>query len=110
MAMQYSVDKAGRVINESTRIDLMLIVQGLHPETIQGDIYDVETFSNNFGRHKSFFVGPLKLLFWTSGDISLFTLGRGVCVIHFPRFSSGATPADLLAASMAAKPFYSLYL
>ena len=44
MAMQYSVDKAGRVINESTRIDLMLIVQGLHPETIQGDIYDVETF------------------------------------------------------------------
>ena len=58
-------------------------------------------------------------LFCTSGDISsgfqsqsgqrLFQLGRGICVTWFMRFTSGATPADLLVASMAAEPFSSTW-
>ena len=35
---------------------------------------------------------------------ALFTLGRGIHVTHSLRFTSGVTPADLLAARMAAKP------
>ena len=55
-------------------------------------------------------MGPLIPLFRTSGEVSsgfkarvcslIFTLGRGICVTH----SSGASPADHLAASTAAKP------
>ena len=33
---------------------------------------------------------------------ALFVLDRGVCDIHCLRFSSGATPTDLLTASMVA--------
>ena len=33
-----------------------------------------------------------------------------MCVAHSLRFASGATPADLLAASMAAELFFSTYL
>ena len=42
--------------------------------------------------------------------VALFTLGRGICVTHSLTFISGATPADLLAASIAAKPSSSTYL
>ena len=35
---------------------------------------------------------------------ALFELGRGIHVTHFLRFTSGATPANLLVASMAAEP------
>ena len=49
-------------------------------------------------------MGPLIPLFWTSGDVSLFTLGRCLYVTYSLRFTSGATLADLLAASMAAEP------
>ena len=35
----------------------------------------------------------------------LFALGRGAHDVHSLRFISGAKPADLLAASMAAEPF-----
>ena len=50
---------------------------------------------------------PLISLFWTSGVskpewAALFVLGEGVCVTHSLRFTSGATPADLLAASKQA--------
>ena len=50
-------------------------------------------------------MGPLILLFWTSGDISsegaaLFTLGLGVHVTRSQRFTFGATPADLLVVMM----------
>ena len=41
---------------------------------------------------------------------ALFMLSRGACVTHSLRFTSGVTPADLLAASMAAKPIISTYL
>ena len=41
---------------------------------------------------------------------ALLALGRGVCVTCSLRFTSGATPADLLAASMAAKRVSSTYL
>ena len=37
-------------------------------------------------------------------------LGGGIHVTCYLRFTSGATPADLLAASMAVKPFSSTYL
>ena len=39
-----------------------------------------------------------------------FTLGRGVCVTCSLRFTSGVMTADLLVASMAAKPFSSTYM
>ena len=56
-------------------------------------------------------MGPLTPLFWTSGDVSSgFQSQSGFCLIHIwwrrrsnithsLRFTSGATPADLLAAS-----------
>ena len=54
------------------------------------------------------FVGPLIPLFWTSGDFcpgipSLSPVGNRVL-----SFTSGATPADLLVASMVSKPFSSM--
>ena len=50
------------------------------------------------------FLGPLVPLFWISGDVSSgFQSQSGFCLIryfcvHSPRFTSGATLADLLAA------------
>ena len=41
---------------------------------------------------------------------ALFALGRGICVTHSLRFTSGVAPADLLAASMASKPISSTYM
>ena len=65
-------------------------------------------------------MGPLIPLFRTSGDISsmfqnqsgqpYLHLGRGLCVTHSLRLTSGVTPADLLVASMAAEPISSTYL
>ena len=40
----------------------------------------------------------------------LLWLDRGICVTHSLRFTSGATPTDLFAASMAAELFSSTYL
>ena len=42
--------------------------------------------------------------------VALFILGRGICVIHYPRFTSGAKSAALLSASMAAELFSCTYL
>ena len=52
------------------------------------------------------------LFVWVSKPewAALFILGRGVCIAHSRRFTSGATPADPLVASMVAKPFSSTYL
>ena len=66
-------------------------------------------------------MGPLIPLFWTSGDVSsefqsqselaaLFTLGRGICVTCSQKFTSGATPANVLVVSMVAKPFFCMAL
>ena len=55
------------------------------------------------------FLGPLVPLFWISGDVSsgfqsqsgfclLCYFCGGECNVHSPRFTSGATVADLLAA------------
>ena len=66
-------------------------------------------------------MGQLIPLFWTSGDISSeFQIQSGqpylclveahISVTHSLRFSSGATPAKLLATSMPAEPFSSMYL
>ena len=65
-------------------------------------------------------MGPLILLFWTSGDVSsgfqnsewaiLFALGRDVCVTCSLWFTSGTTPTDLLVVSMAAEPISSTNL
>ena len=58
---------------------------------------------------------PLILLFWTSGDVCpRFQRQGGFPCLHatllvcntFLRFHCGVTPADLLVASMAAKPFH----
>ena len=62
------------------------------------------------------FLGPLVPLFWISGDVSPgfqsqsgFCLIRyfcgGECNVHSPRFTSGATPADLLTPSMVISHF-----
>ena len=57
----------------------------------------------------SIFVGPLIPLFWTSGDIYLGLKVRVdsiACMLwHLLRFTSGATSADLFAASNFAWPF-----
>ena len=68
-----------------------------------------------FGRHKSFSWGhwcPSFGLLVTSplGFKASFALDRGICVRCSPRFTSSVTPADLLAASMAAEPFCFTYL
>ena len=41
---------------------------------------------------------------------TLVILGRGIRVTHSLRFTSGATPANLLVASIAAELFFSTYL
>ena len=45
-------------------------------------------------------------LLWVSKPewAALFILGGGIHVTHSLRFTSGATPADLLVASMVAEP------
>ena len=63
-------------------------------------------------------MGPLIPLFWTSGDISSgFQRQIGQPYSHLTeaftyclRFTSDATPADLLEASMAAESISSTYL
>ena len=66
-------------------------------------------FLKSFWRTYVLFLGPLVPLFWISGDVSSgfqsqsgFCLIRyfcgGKCNVHSPRFTSGATLADLLAA------------
>ena len=51
-------------------------------------------------------------LLWVSKPewTALIMLDGGTCVTHSLSFTSGATPSDLLVASMAAKPFSSMYL
>ena len=51
------------------------------------------------------------LLFWISKPVwaALFALGGGIHVTCFLRFTSSATPTNLLAASMAAEPFHPSY-
>ena len=51
-------------------------------------------------------------LLWISKSegAALFMLDRGIHVTRSLRFTSGATPANLLVASMAAEPFFSTYL
>ena len=76
--------------------------------------YDQEVVSLN---HRNIFfqkiLEDMSPFCWTSGDVystskpewaTLFALGRGVHVTCSLRLTSGATPADLLAVSMAAKP------
>ena len=59
----------------------------------------------------SFFWGPLVPLFWISGDVSsgfqsqsgfflIHYFCGGECNVHSPRFTSGATLADHLAAGV----------
>ena len=51
-------------------------------------------------------------LLWPSKPewVALLKFGAGICVTHPLRFTSVATPADLLTASMEAEPFSSTYL
>ena len=61
------------------------------------------------------FLGPLILLFWTSGDACPVFQSQHrfphLCTLstlcnRFLRFTSGVTPTDLLVANMAAKPLH----
>ena len=76
-------------------------------------------FKKKIWRTSVIFVGPLIPLFWTSGDICPgFQRQSGSPYLHASspvcnnilRFTSGATPANLLASSMAAELFSSTYL
>ena len=67
-----------------------------------------------FGGHQLFFVGPLILLFWTLCEVCprFQSQGASRCLCaSLPlcngilKFTSSATPADFLKASMAAEPF-----
>ena len=61
-------------------------------------------------------MGPLIPLFRTSGDVCPGFQSQGglacmlSCLALFLRYTSGATPADLLMASMVAKPLWPTYL
>ena len=68
-------------------------------------------FFKSFWRTHVLFLGPLVPLFWISGDVSSgfqsqsgFCLIRyfcgGECNVHSPRFTSGTTLANLLAAGV----------
>ena len=80
----------------------------------------IETFFYNTLYNISPFCGATDIpvldfwwcLLWISKPewVALFILGRGICFTHTLRFTSGATPTDLLAASMVAKLFSSMYL
>ena len=75
-----------------------------------GSLYIVFIFFIKvFGGHMSFFGATKYHLFWISGDVSsgfqsqsgfclIRYFGGGECNVHSPRFTSGATLADLLAA------------
>ena len=77
-------------------------------------------FKKKIWRTWVLFVGPLIPLFldfwwcllWVSKPkwASLSALGGGIHFTHSLRFTSGVTPADLLAASMTAEPISSTYL
>ena len=60
-------------------------------------------------------MGPLIPLFWISGDVSSRVQSHSwqpyshLAEVYL-RFTSGATPADLLAVSMAAEPISYTYL
>ena len=58
-------------------------------------------------------MGPLISLFWTSGDVypgfQTHSHALSCASNRILRFTSGATPADLLVTSMVAKPFSSRY-
>ena len=78
----------------------------------------VNRFFLIFGGH-SLFCGDTDSLFWTSGDICPRLRSQVdclACMLLSPvcnrilQFSSGVTPGDLLAVSMAAEPFSSTYL
>ena len=56
-----------------------------------------------------FFVGQLRPLFWTYDDIPRLHTSSPV-YNRFLKFTSGATPADLQVANMAAEPFQFMYL
>ena len=64
-------------------------------------------------------ISPFLHLFWTSGDVCPRYQSQGgspcLCALlptynGILRFTSGATPADLLAASLTAEPFRSTSL
>ena len=60
-------------------------------------------------------MGPLILLFWTSGDVCLEFQSQGRSLLYFLtyvilRFTSGLTPADCIEINMAAEPFWSRHL
>ena len=76
-------------------------------------------FKTNYLVDISPFRGPLITLFWTSNDVCPgFQIQGEFPILHawssacngFLTLTSDATPADLLVASMSAKPFQSTYL
>ena len=69
-------------------------------------------YFNFFGRHKAF-CGTNNtpvLNFWWRLSLMDFSLARFLTCMQFPRFTSGATPADCIEVNMAAKPFWSVFL
>ena len=97
------------VVTLLLRITVTLIVFRSTLLSDSGKMYGI--FLQNFWRKQVFFVGPLISLFWTSGDIcpgfqsqggSLAWKASSTACNAFLRFTSGATPANLLTASMAA--------
>ena len=76
-------------------------------------VFDPHTGCGSIVFFLKFFVQPLIPLFWTSGDISPEFQNQSrspPSCIGILRFTSGATPAHLLAASMAVEPVTSTYL
>ena len=49
-------------------------------------------------------------MYWIMYMTNGFMYTESIHVYAFPKIHLGVTPADILAASMAAKPFFSTYL
>ena len=86
----------------------------LEDDSRSNEVKEIFFLKKKIWRTWVFFVGPLIPLFWTSGDVSSgFQCQSGqpysslveVYMLHTPwdSITSGATPADLVVASMAAE-------
>ena len=111
-----------RLLVDFYRRHLQMSFQGLLEYVIQWLFWQPKALSNFFlkfiiGGHKSFLwshwypcFGPLVTFPWGSKPGSTCLCAFSLAYSGFLRFTSGMTPADLLAASMGAKPFPSMYL
>ena len=98
--------KAKKCINKSQKDEHYT----LHPVIIRPSPIGNNFLFVKFLKDISIFEGPLILMFWTSGDVCPGFQSQGgslTWVLHHMHATD--SPADLLVASMAAEPYWSMY-